>query len=82
MRRETKRDEVHESVRCCTLDSPHGPIQGLSQARRKAGHLELGRLEYGGYVNQLISYLFDIGFLQVPTGSQHLLGSAPIIRTR
>jgi hypothetical protein len=42
MRRETKRDEVHESVRCGTLDSPHGRIQGLPQARRKTHQLDLG----------------------------------------
>ena len=36
MQRDTKRDEVHGSVRYGTLDSPQGQIQGLPQARRKA----------------------------------------------
>ena len=36
MRRETKRGEVHESVRYGTKDGPHGPIQGLSQARLRS----------------------------------------------
>jgi hypothetical protein len=44
MQRKTKRDEVHESVRYGTLDSPHGRIQGLSQARPR--QLDLGRLAY------------------------------------
>src|SRR5580692_11657227 len=33
MQRDTKRDEVHESVRCGTLDGPQGQIQGLPHAR-------------------------------------------------
>jgi hypothetical protein len=36
MQEEAKRDEVHESVRCGTFDSPYTRIQGLSQARCKA----------------------------------------------
>jgi hypothetical protein len=40
MQRDTKRDEVHESVRSHTLDSPQGPIQGLPQARRKTRRLD------------------------------------------
>jgi hypothetical protein len=36
MLKETKRDEVHKSVRYGTLDSPYGLIQGLPQARCKA----------------------------------------------
>jgi hypothetical protein len=41
MQRDTKRDEVHESVRSRALDSLHGPIQGLPQARRKPRQLDL-----------------------------------------
>ena len=48
MRTKIKRDEVHESVRCGTLDGPRARIQGLSQSRRKTLQLDLGRLEYGG----------------------------------
>ena len=35
MQRDTKRDEVHGSVRYGTLDSPQGRIQGLPHARRR-----------------------------------------------
>ena len=47
MQRETKRDEVHESVRCCTLDVPLRTDSGFIASA--ASQFDFGRLEYGGH---------------------------------